>query len=532
MQPIDTPSQPLSSARTRALDWLMGRINYERTAAVPYNQRQLKLDRMRQLLVRLGQPDAGMKIVHVAGTKGKGSTSAMIAAMLTAAGYRTGVFSSPHLERIEERFAVDGKPCTAEELVVLMDRLRPVVEQMDDESRCDGEPLDGPTYFEVTTAMALLHFVERRVDAAVLEVGLGGRLDSTNVCLPTISVITSISFDHMKQLGNTLAAIAREKAGIIKPGVPVICGATEPEAQAVIAEVARDHGCRLIQLDEDFTFEYQRAGSSPTPELSARAATPLRGAPATTEERQGDKETRRQGESSGVSLSPCLPVSPSSTLLNTVNFLYRVPGQERSLHNIPLAMPGAHQAANAAVALATIEELRHQGWCVSAGAMRSGLCRAILPGRVEVFTGDPTVIIDAAHNPASARALVAALAELPAHTRRTLVLSVSHDKDVRAILREFAPHFDQFVVTQYQDNPRAVSAETLAAMMNDALRSRGLESLVCPTPAQAWRHATQNARPGELICITGSFYLAAEMRPLALRQNEGAISFRQSAHRD
>ena len=192
-------------ARQAALDWLMGRINYERTAFIPYQERQLKLDRMRQLLTRLGQPDAGLKIVHVAGTKGKGSTSAMIAAMLTAAGYRTGVFSSPHLERIEERFAVDGQPCTADELVALVDRLRPVVEAMDDEAAADGDPTGGPTYFEVTTAMALVHFVERQVDAAVLEVGLGGRLDSTNVCLPAVSVITSISFDHTKQLGNTLA---------------------------------------------------------------------------------------------------------------------------------------------------------------------------------------------------------------------------------------------------------------------------------------------------------------------------------------
>ncbi len=293
----------------------MGRINYERTATVPYNQRQLKLDRMRQLLVRLGQPDAGMKIVHVAGTKGKGSTSAMIAAMLTAAGYRTGVFSSPHLERIEERFAVDGQPCAAEELVVLVDRLRPVVQAMDEEAMREGDSTAGPTYFEITTAMALLHFVERKVDAAVLEVGMGGRLDSTNVCLPVVSVITSISFDHMKQLGNTLAAIAREKAGIIKPGVPVVCGATEPEAQAVIGAVAREHGCRLIQLGEDFTFQYQRA------------ATPLRGVPAPPppEAGQGDKacggpgtrkmpvagcpsraETKRQEDNSRVSPSPTL----------------------------------------------------------------------------------------------------------------------------------------------------------------------------------------------------------------------------------
>jgi dihydrofolate synthase/folylpolyglutamate synthase len=469
----------------------MGRINYERTATVPYNQRQLKLDRMRQLLVRLGQPDAGMKIVHVAGTKGKGSTSAMIAAMLTAAGYRTGVFSSPHLERIEERFAVDGRPCTADELVVLVDRLRPVVQGMDDEALGDGESPAGPTYFEITTAMALVHFVERKVDAAVLEVGLGGRLDSTNVCLPVVSVITSISFDHMKQLGNTLESIAREKAGIIKPGVPIICGATQPEVQAVIAEVAREHGCRLIQLGVDFTYQYERA----TP------PSPLGGGPGRGSSLQSQRD------------------SPSTPPLGKVDFTYSVPGQEQNLSNLTLAMPGPHQAANAAVALAVIEELRHQGWCISADAMRSGLATAALPGRVEIIARDPTIVLDTAHNPASARALVEALAELPTPTRRTLILSVSHDKDVRAIVRELVPHFDRAIITQYQDNPRAVPAESLAATVNDELAQRGLKSTVCPTPSSAWQHVCQTATPGELVCIAGSFFFAAEMRPLVLRSD-------------
>ena len=167
---------------------------------------------MRTLLTRLGQPDAGLKIVHVAGTKGKGSTSAMLSAMLTAAGYRTGVFSSPHLERIEERFAVDGVPCSAGELVALVERMRPVVRLMDEEDAASGDPAGGPTYFEVTTAMALVHFVERQVDAAILEVGLGGRLDATNVCLPVVSVITSISFDHT-QAARQHARVDRPREG-------------------------------------------------------------------------------------------------------------------------------------------------------------------------------------------------------------------------------------------------------------------------------------------------------------------------------
>ena len=459
-QPVD------ASPRQAALEWLLGRINYERTAAIPYQERQLKLDRMRQLLTRLGQPDAGMKIVHVAGTKGKGSTSAMIAEMLTAAGFRTGLFSSPHLERIEERFAVDGQPCTAAELVALVERLQPVARAMDEEAAAEGDPNGGPTYFEITTAMALVHFVERQVDAAVLEVGLGGRLDSTNVCLPAVSVITSISFDHTRQLGNTLSAIAREKAGIMKPGVPVVCGVTEDEPQQVIADTAREHGCRLIQAGRDFRFEY--------------------------------RAPRR-----------------------IVDFSYSIAGQEFALEHIPLVMPGRHQAANAAVALATIAELRHQAWCISTEAMRLGLSRTKLPGRVEVIPGEPAIVIDTAHNPASARALVETLAEFPAPSRRTLIVSISLDKDVRAIVAQLALSFDRFIITQYQDNPRAVPAERLAGMFRDAIArdpasASNIEVIQAELPVDAWRHAQETAISGERICIAGSFFLAAELRPMVL----------------
>jgi len=449
-----------TGGRRAAIDWLLSRINYERTLVAPYNERQLKLDRMRTLLVRLGQPDCSLKIVHVAGTKGKGSTSAMIAAMLTAAGYRMGVFSSPHLERIEERFAVDGEPCSEAELVVLVDRVRPIVAALDAQAAQAGDPQGGPTYFETTTAIALLHFVERGADAAVLEVGLGGRLDSTNVCLPAVSVITSISFDHTQQLGNTLAAIAGEKAGIIKPGVPVVCGVADEEPQKVIARLAREHGCRLIQAGRDFRYRYH-AGR--------------------------------------------------------VDFVYAVAGQEHCLEEAPLAMRGEHQAANAAVALATIAELRHQAWCVSIEAMRHGLARASLPARVEFLPGQPNVLLDTAHNSASARALVRALGEFASAGRGTLILSVSQDKDVRAIVRELAPHFDRLVVTQYQENPRAVPAVELADLVRaECGRNTEMQVEVSPTPREAWQRACHDAGAGELVCIAGSFYLAAELRSLVL----------------
>jgi dihydrofolate synthase/folylpolyglutamate synthase len=476
-----TTEQALSR-RSAAVDWLLGRINYERVADVPYCERQLKLDRMLELLTLLGRPDAGMKIVHVAGTKGKGSTSAMIAGVLSAAGYRLGLFTSPHLERMEERFAVDGEPCTAQELVALVDRVRPAVAAMDANA-------NGPTFFEVVTAIAFLHFVERNVDAAVLEVGLGGRLDSTNVCLPMVSVITSISLDHTKQLGDTLAAIAREKAGIIKPGVPVVCGVREATPRRVIAEIAREHGSRLIQAGEHYDVEYRT-------------------------------------------------LSPSSGHRAAMDFRFATSADRFEIVNVPLAMLGEHQAANAATALATICELKHQGWYISTDAMRDGIARTAVPARVEIIPGEPLVVLDVAHNPASARALVLALEKLPRPGRRTLILSVSGDKDVTGIVSELAPHFDRFIVTQFRENPRAIAADELARLLGrqlatlvrDSKRSRSAqpsaiaasaissysppETVVCATPADAWAHAASSALPSELVCIAGSLFLAAELRPI------------------
>jgi len=179
-----------------------------------------------------------------------------------------------------------------------------------------------------------------------------------------------------------------------------------------------------------------------------------------------------------------------------------------------LAMPGRHQAANAATALATISELWHQGWCISNDAIRAGLSRAALPGRVEITVSDPVIVLDTAHNPASARALVETLGDLPAGPRHTLILSISHDKDVRAIVRELTPHFERVIVTQYQENPRAVPVQELFEIVSNAALKSKTEVVSCPTPQAAWQFATSSAAPGESICIAGSFYLAAEMRPL------------------
>jgi dihydrofolate synthase / folylpolyglutamate synthase len=467
-----------------ALEFLLGRINYERVAVLPYGERQLKLDRMRTLLHRVGNPDAGLPIIHVAGTKGKGSTSAIVAAILHAAGYDVGVYSSPHLERLEERFNVNGAICTQDELVALVDRIRPVVQQMDEAGQALGDSSQIPTFFEITTAMSLMHFADRQVDAVVLEVGLGGRLDSTNVCQPAVTVITSISLDHTRQLGDTTAKIAAEKGGIIKPGVPLVLGAMDEDARGVILDLARRHGSRVIEAPRDFEFAYRAPH-----EVDAHAAA---------------------GE---------------------LDFTAHTADAELELRSAPLKLLGEHQAANAALALATALELRRQGWLISSDAMRTGLAEAALPGRIEVIARRPTVVLDVAHNVASIAALIDCLRESFAAQERLLVFAASRDKDAQGMLALLLPHFQRVIVTEFQENPRAIPVEQLATWCEELVplsRREGLgEGLPTPLeaaigdqlhirklPVEAWSLAQQLATPDELICITGSFFIAAELRGL------------------
>jgi dihydrofolate synthase/folylpolyglutamate synthase len=460
--PLVGPANPQawSARREAALRFLYDRIDYERFISLPF--RDLKLDRMRELLARLGNPQREMPIVHVAGTKGKGSTAVMIGAVLTAAGYRTGVFTSPHLERIEERTAIDGRACSEEEFVDLVDRLRPVVEAMDRKASGDGPADCGPTYFEITTAMALCHFARWRVQAAVLEVGLGGRLDSTNVCLPQVSVITSISLDHTKQLGGTLELIAREKAGIIKPGVPVVSGVTADGPREVIREVCRCQGSPLTELEVDFRFDYH----------------PPHG----------------------------LESSPG---MGALDFQYLVMGREHRYEGLALGLLGQHQAANAAVALAALAELQERGFQVGPSAIREGLAGVSWPARVELVARRPAIIVDAAHNRASVEALVQVLAESFSVRRRLLVFATTQEKDIRGMLTILLAHFDRVIFTRYLNNPRAVAPQDLAGV---AEKLTGRRYPVIADPAEAWREALREATAEDLVCATGSFFLAAEIR--------------------
>jgi dihydrofolate synthase/folylpolyglutamate synthase len=453
-------------------DFLLGRINYERQLSVPYREEHFRLDRMRELLARLGSPEAAQSIVHIAGTKGKGSTATMVAAILTAAGLRTGLYTSPHLDRVEERFAIDGAICSADDFAQVGERVRLVVETMDAEAAAAGSR--GPTYFEVTTAMALLHFALRGVHATVLEVGLGGRLDSTNVCRPLVSVITSISYDHMELLGETLAEIAAEKAGIIKPGVPVISGVDgvrrpsdcdQRSARDVIRRIAAERGSRLVEVGREVLFDYL-----PAAHVEQSAFTPH------------------------------------------VNVEHRGYEPAQQWRDLELGMLGRHQGANAALAIAAVVELRRLGWQIPDEAIRHGLATARSAARVEVIARRPTVIVDAAHNAAAVDALLATLDESFTVRRRTLVFATTKQKDYRAMLARLLPHFDRILLTRYLTNPRSIAEEDLAAAAGE-LGAYPVE--VFASPADAWQ-ALHGTAADELVCITGSFFIAAEMRELPI----------------
>ena len=242
------------------LAWLDSRINYERVPLSRATGTTFGLTGMRQLLKRLGQPQLAYRVVHVAGTKGKGSTVAMLAAILEESGHRVGRYMSPHVHRVEERIAVDGEPISAADLVAAFEKVIPEVEALDLAAR--RRTARGPTWFEVMTAAAMVHFADARVDVAVLETGLGGRLDATNVSRPLVTVITSISLDHMRLLGRTIASITAEKAGIIKRGCPIVSGAVQPVARRVIADTATRRRAPLVQLGLDFSV---RAAAPATP---------------------------------------------------------------------------------------------------------------------------------------------------------------------------------------------------------------------------------------------------------------------------
>ncbi|QDT55292.1 Folylpolyglutamate synthase [Caulifigura coniformis] len=441
------------AAYRAAMDYILLRLNYERVSHDSYSVEDFRLARMARLLELLGQPQATLPVVHVAGTKGKGSTSAMLASMLRAAGLRVGLFTSPHIVRFEERMTINGVEPSAEEIVSLVARIRPAVETLVEEMP------PGPTYFEVTTALAWLHFQSSRCDIAVMEVGLGGRLDSTNLCNPVCCIITSISRDHMRLLGDTLPKIAAEKAGIIKPGVPVISGAEQPEVVEVISKTADRAGAPLYRLSKEIGLAV------------------------------GDIDASRE-----------LPQHRATV---------ETPWGRHNALKTPL--PGAHQCRNLALAVTAFDLLNHSWRTLDSGAIARGLDSLRWPLRIEEVRRNPRVILDSAHNDASAAALCATLEPLQA-SRRVLIYATSRDKDAASMLKIFNRGFDEVILTRYIHNPRALPVDLLAQL---AAQELSIPWSTAPDPQAAWNAALKAVDSHGLICVSGSVFLAAEMQPIA-----------------
>lgn len=453
----------MPDAHQDCLDYLHGRLNYERQT-MPPSLVGLRLGRMRRLLRRLGDPQRDLRIIHVAGTKGKGSTAAMIAAALSAAGVRTGLYCSPHLHALEERYAIDGRLIEPDELVALVGRVRAAVEAMEAEA-ADPRAL-GATFFEFTTAMALTHFAARGTGAVVLEVGMGGRLDSTNVVRPLVSIITSIALDHTRQLGETLGAIAVEKAGILKRGRPAISGVGDPEPRAAIRRIAAARRCPLREIGADFHYEV----FDPVPPL--------------------DRPTGCRA---------------------------RVETWRTDWGTLEIPLLGRHQARNAAVALAGLDALAEAD--PSLAVDRRAVVRAFStlrwPARVEVMGRSPWLVIDGAHNVASAEALADTLTTCFPKTPRTLIFGTTREKDLEGQLRALLPLFDVRIATRYVRNARAVSPEEVAAA---ALKIDGRPMTITASPAEALEAAGRLTAADGLICATGSLFLAAETRAIVLER--------------
>jgi len=426
---------------------------------------KLELTRIQSLLSLLGNPEKDQEYIHVAGTNGKGSVTAMVASALTACGYRTGMYISPYLEDFRERIVLNRRMISREDLVALTAEVKAAVERMVDSG------VEHPTEFEVITALALTYYSRKAVDYVSFEVGLGGRFDATNVVTPAVSTITTISFDHTDRLGDTLGKIAFEKAGIIKPGVPVVTGVTDPEPLSVIRRAADEAGSPLYLVgqsdDADVTWE----------EVSS--------------------------DMSG----------------QTVNVFG--PGFEyRNLH-VPLL--GRHQQQNAAIAVSSLEFARprtRQGKIyLDRTAVAHGISKTVWPGRLEVLSGRPTVILDGAHNPDGAKVLAEAMASVP-RKRLICVLGILGDKSFREAAATIGPVCDEVIVTR-PDTPRALDPEVLAQEVGKYSQV----TLVEPDIGKALDAALAKATADDVVLCCGSLYLVGPART-HLRGRLGMIGTR------
>lgn len=450
---LSTPAVSTAPAITTfasAVRYLYDRTDIERMRADRVTQDMFKLDRMRQILSKLGNPEQALRTVHVAGTKGKGSTCEMIATCLEACGYTVGLYTSPHLHDIRERLRVGRKPVGQAEFTRLTARIAEAVAALDP---AEGEP----TFFELITAMGFQYFADEAVDVAVIECGLGGRLDSTNVLTPIVSVVTSISLDHTQILGATEELIAGEKAGIFKPGVAAISAPQKASVLEVLRAAAAGAGTQVQVIGEDINFSYRF------------------------------EQTPQSGPIVRATLS-----TPRNTF-----------------EHIAVPLKGEHQAINCGMALAAIDKLSERGFKTPAAQVTQGMARVTCPGRLELVWESPKVVLDGAHNADSMRCLMKSLGTHYTYDSMVVIFGCAADKDVGAMFAQLDVGADKVIFTRASENKRAADPRELHRRFSE---TAGRMSQVAENFDEALAIARRAVTRDDLVCVTGSFYLVGEAR--------------------
>jgi dihydrofolate synthase/folylpolyglutamate synthase len=426
----------------QAIDYINSYTDYEKVG-MPHDPAFYDLRRVDELLAYLGDPHQKASSVHITGTNGKGSVAAMVASALTTSGYTTGLYTSPHLHTWRERIRVDGELISEEELARLVTRLKPQVEEVNREATY-GEL----TTFEFLTALAFAYFGQREVDFQVLEVGMGGKFDATSVIKPVVCIITPVSFDHMDVLGDTLAEIAAEKCGIIKPASTVVSSPQPDEAAEVISQTCRERGAQLIMVGRDVTW---------------------------------------QGLGFDLSWQRL-----------------RVRGR-RGIYELSIPLLGQHQLDNAATAVAALEILADKGFVIPRESVIKGLKKVSWPGRLQILSRRPLVVVDGAHNVGAARRLVQSIEQYFDFDRAILVIGASDDKDIASIVSELIPFFDRVIVTRSR-HPRAMATAPLAA----EFARHGVKVQAAEDVPSALSQALALAGEKDLICVAGSLFVVGE----------------------
>lgn len=434
----------------QAEDYILSFTDYEKTPGILYTSANYDLRRMTELLEPLGNPHLSIRTVHIAGTKGKGSTAAMIAQVLTTSGYKTGLYTSPHLHTLRERIRIDGRLIPEADFASLVEILQPTVAAVNNKAAY-GQL----TTFEILTALTFAYFKKEEADFQVLEVGLGGRLDATNVAKPEVCVITSISLDHTEVLGDTVAKIAMEKAGIIKEGCLVVSAPQPAEAAEVIKRVCQGRGARLIQVGEDITW------------------------------RKISSDFSHQS--------------------------FRVNSQKESYY-LTLPLLGDYQLENAANAVGALEALSSLGYRITDEAIKKGLAQVTWPGRLQILCHQPLVVVDGAHNAYSMRKLIEAVRQYFNYDRCFVIFGTSCDKDISGMVAELASLPGEVFITR-SSHPRAASLSLLAR----EFANYGIKINRAESPHEALTHLLTLVSPRDFILVTGSLFVVAEAIDYAKR---------------